>query len=132
MKTFFSFIFCKAYFFCIKVFKEKEFPQFFAAAVVSVSIDTTIIDMIKLYEYLILPKEINIYTEYYGYFSILFWIIVSIYVNRKRKYLEIIEENKKIPNNKKIVLSILSLIYLLIIFVSYFWLGTLYHDYKYH
>jgi hypothetical protein len=132
MKTFFTFIFCKAYFFCFNIIKEKEFPQYFAAGIVSVSIDTTIIDILKLYEYLLLPKEINIYSELHGYFSVLFWIIVLIYVNRKKKYLDLIETYKKIPNNKTIILSILSIIYLITVFVSYFWLGTLYHDYKYH
>nr|WP_320117915.1 hypothetical protein [uncultured Marinifilum sp.] len=96
MKDLYRYIFTKAYFFCITVFKEKEFPQYFASGVVTLALVTQIVIILELIEYLSFPTRVNIFGEYHGYFAVFCWGVVLLYINNA---------NPELKNNKKSLLN---------------------------
>jgi len=130
MKGLYKYIFAKSYFFCISTFKEKEFPQYFAASFVTLAIVTNIIILLELIEYLLLPVRINIYEEFHKYFALILWVFVIFYVNYKKRYLMFLEHYGNITDKQKKKLKIYSIIYLLVLFISFFLLGALLRDYN--
>ena len=126
----YNYIFGKAFFFCINFFKEKEFPQYFAAGMVTFAMVTNIYILLSLVEYLMLPDRFNVYGEYYGYFSLATLGVVFFYVNHKKRYKKIIESYKGIPDKKREKLKIYSIIYLLFLFIGFFLLGALIREYN--
>ena len=130
MVMLYNYIFGKAFFFCINFFKEKEFPQYFAAGMVTFAMVTNIYILLSLVEYLMLPDRFNVYGEYYGYFSLATLGVVFFYVNHKKRYKKIIESYKGIPDKKREKLKIYSIIYLLFLFIGFFLLGALIREYN--
>lgn len=130
MRTLFQYIFCKAYYFCIRVFKEKEFPWAWAAMATSFILVVTITNLLGLIEVLILPKRINTYVEYHKYFSLGMVILAPIYVKRNNRYMRILEVCKQIPESKRLMLRYVSIVYILILVVGFFWLGEIIRDFN--
>ncbi len=130
MVVLYRYIFTKAYFFCINVFKEKEFPQYFATGMVTLAIITNFYILLSLIEYLMLPVRFNQYGEYYKYFALIVLAFALFYVNNKKRYLKILEHNSDISERKKKKLRIISIVYLLFLFVTFFLLGALIRDYN--
>jgi len=130
MIVLYRYIFTKAYFFCINIFKEKEFPQYFASGVVTLAMVTNIVILLELIEYLSFPTRVNIFGEYHGYFALFSWGVVLLYVNNKKRYLKILEHNSNISERKKKRLRIISIVYLLFLFVTFFLLGALIREYN--
>ncbi len=130
MKDLYRYIFTKAYFFCINVFKEKEFPQYFASGVLTLVMVTSIVIILELIQYLSFPVRVNILGEYHGYFAVFSWGLILLYVNNKKRYLKILEYNSKISKRKKKKLKVYSIIYLLFLFVAFFLLGALIREYN--
>ncbi len=93
----YKYIFCNAYYFCLKIFKEKEFPYFFASTIVSLTFVTTIITLLKTFQYIMIPNRINIYNDYHGYFSLLMLVVFGIYFYKDKKYERLLSEHDKIP-----------------------------------
>lgn len=125
-----KYIFSKAYYFCINVFKEKEFPQYFATGIVTLIIITFIYILLSLIEYFILPLRFNVYGEYYKYFALVALGIALLYINYKNRYLKIIEYFGEIPDRTKKKLKIYSIIYLLTLFIGFFLIGALLRNYN--
>ncbi len=123
-------MFTKAYFFCINIFKEKEFPQYFASGVVTLTMVTNIVILLELIECILFPIRVNIFGEYHGYFALFSWGLVLLYVNNKKRYLKILEHNSNISEKKKKRLRIISIVYLLFLFVTFFLLGALIREYN--
>jgi hypothetical protein len=130
MLKIYKYIFCKAYYICVHVFKEKEFPYFFASTMVSLAIVTTIITLLEVIEFLMLPTRVNTFGEYHGYFSLLMMVIIGVYFYRKKRYEKLLLEHESFSIKMKNKLKILSLIYLLILFFSFFEMGSLLREYK--
>lgn len=130
MVVLYRFIFTKAYFFCVNVFKEKEFPQYFATGMVTLAIITNFYILLSLVEYLMLPVRFNHYGEYYKYFALIVLAIALFYVNNKKRYLKILKHNSNISDRKKKRLRIISIVYLLFLFVAFFLLGILLREYN--
>lgn len=130
MITLYKYIFYKAYFFCIKVFKEKDFPWFFASFVVTMTAVTTLVVLLELLEYILLPTEINIYGQYQGYFALAVLGCVALYVKRNDKYVEILKSCEDVPLNKQKLLLYVTICYAIILFVSFFLLGHLFREYN--
>lgn len=126
----YKFIFYKAYYFCIRFLKEKEFPWAWAGITTAIIIVVTIIALLELMEFLSLPKRINIYGEYHGYFSLGIAIITLFYVKHDNRYLRILETCKSMPLKKQKMLSYLSLAYLVVLFIGFFWLGEIIRDFN--
>ena len=130
MKDLYTYIFTKAYFFCINIFKEKEFPQYFASGVITLAFVTNVIIVIELVEYIILPTKINTYGEYHGYFALACFVIILLYVNVKKRYEGILSRFDNIPIEKRKKLKAYSIIYLLVLFIGFFLLGALLRNYN--
>lgn len=120
----------KAYYLCINVFKEKEFPHFFATGVVTFAIVANIYIILSFLEYLLLPYRFNQHEEYYRFFAPMVFICAVIYVSYKKKYLNILKSGNNISESRKKYLRIISIVYLLFLFVSFFLLGALIREYN--
>ncbi len=129
MKDLYSYIFTKAYFFCINVFKEKEFPQYFAILTIIFIGVTNLYIILSLIEYLLLPDKFDFYGEYYKYFSLISGLLALVYFNYNKKYDKILSYYKGFSIEKLRKLKIYSIIYLLILFVGFFALGALLRSY---
>lgn len=126
----FKFIFYKAYLIAIRIFKEQEFPWAFGSLIVAICIVTSIVIMLELLEYTLLPLRVNMYGSFYGYFAIGFWMLVQIYVTRGKKYQKILRECQDIPEERRKRLGLISIIYIGILIVGFFGLGHLIRDYN--
>lgn len=126
----FKYIFCKAYYFCIWAFKEKDFPWAWAGMTTSFVFVVTIINLLKLLEVLIFPERINIYGEYHKYFSLSMAILALFYVKHGNRYVKILADCKKLPERKRKILRYVSVAYLLILGVSFFLLSEIIRDFN--
>jgi len=77
-----------------------------------------------------LPVRFNQYGEYYKYFALIVLAIALFYVNNKKRYLKILERNSNISERKRKRLRIVSVAYLLFLFVAFFLLSALIRDYN--
>jgi hypothetical protein len=125
----YKYIFCKAYYFCINVYKDREFPYFFAAGAISMTFVGTIILTLELISYVMLPTEVNTYGKYYGYFSVSMLIITSLYVKKNNRYLKIIQTCKDMSRNTPLVLRYISIAYILGLLISLCIIATLHREY---
>lgn len=128
MLDLYKYIFGKAYLLCINILKEKEFPQYFASGVITLTIVSNVLIVIEFIEYVILPTKINTFGEYHGYFALFSYIIVLLYVNIKKRYEGIIYQFEIMPSKKKKKLKIYSIIYLVSLIFCFFYLGALLRD----
>ena len=126
----YKYIFYKAYYIAIRVFKETEFPWAFASIVLTLCLVTTPVVILKIIKYILLPRVINIYDHSHGYFALLICAIIMIYVTREKKYLTILKECAHLPIKTRIILSYISIFYILITFIAYFILGDLIVEYS--
>ncbi len=130
MISLFSVIFSKLYFFCIKVFKEKEFPQYFASGILSIIVVLTIIVLIDIILYQINPSAINSIFKYYKYFSVASLFFFWWFLGYKKKYLFLMENYKKMSSSKRKVLTFVSVIYLCLLAVSFLGMGDIMREYN--
>lgn len=125
MYMLYKYIFYKAYFLCIKVLREKEFPQYFASVIVTFSIVTNLLLFLELIEYLMLPQKIITYRNYIGYFALIIWGFILFYIHYKNRYLDILKDVEYLSGKSKKRLRNFSLLYLFILVVGFFLLGYL-------
>lgn len=126
----YKYIFCKAYYFCIRVFKEKEFPWAFASGIVTLCLVTNIVVLLEIVEYAMLPDGINIYAPYHGYFAVALWILIQLYVTRDKRYIKILESCKSLSAKKRQMLRYISIVYVIVLVIGFFWLGYLLREYN--
>ncbi len=124
-----SYIFFRAYSFCINVFKEKEFPEYFAAAVVTMLIGSNIYVILSFIEYILLPYRFNWYGDYFGWFSLALYGIALLYVCYKKRYKRIIENCKHKLQDEKTI-KVISLLYIFCSIISFFLIGWLIREYN--
>jgi hypothetical protein len=125
MKNIYKYIFYKAYHFCINTFKEKEFPWMFATGAISIAFVASIIMVLELVEYIMLPKKINTFGEYHGYFSLGALICAAFLIKKNDSYLKILRDVDLLSTKKKKSLGALSLVYIFFVFTSLFYLAYL-------
>jgi len=126
----YKYIFCKSYYFCIRFFKEKEFPWAFASGIITFCAVTSLVVFLEAVEYILLPNKINIYSTYHGFFAVALWVFIQIYVTRNKRYLKILETCKNIPIERQKILGFVSIVYILILFIGFFGLGYLIREYN--
>jgi hypothetical protein len=129
MTKIYKYIFSRAYYFCINVFREKEFPYFFASGVVSMLFVGSIVVALELLKYAMLPIEINIYGKYHGYFSLTMLAVISILLSRNNYYLKILKfyHGRSAKENRS--LALWSSVYIIIVLFGFFFIGYLLRDY---
>lgn len=125
----YKYIFSRAYYFCIRVFKEKDFPQFFASIVISMIFVGSIIVVLELIEYLMLPTVINIYGDYHGYFSLTMLVGIAFFINRNGYYSVILKEYEAMTAEERKTLGLWSWIYTGVLLFGFFYLGYLLREY---
>lgn len=59
----------------------------FASAIVTLCFITTIVILLEIVEYMMLPNRVNVYAGYHGYFALALWILIQIYVTRNKRRL---------------------------------------------
>jgi len=130
MVMLYKYIFCKVYFFYIKVFNEKEIPHWFAASVITLIVVVNIIFFADGLQYLIYPEINKSIDIYYKYFALVILAGIMFFINRKNRYLKIIEDCEQLPKSKRKVLGYISILYVTAVFVGFFWVGELIRDYN--
>ena len=126
----YKYIFYRIYFFYVKRIKEKEIPQYFSSAVVSVIFLTNLNVIIDAYTYFFNRALISYFDSYYKYSIVLIILCISIYVNTNKRYIQIINRCKELTIKKQRILSIYSILYVAIVFICFFWLGYLIREYN--
>jgi hypothetical protein len=124
MLTLYSFIFYSAYNFCIRFFREKEFPWIFASGAISMTFMTTIIVMLELIAFLMLPEKINIYGAYHGYISLATFIGTTLYMYQGNRYEKILKKCSELSLRKSKLLRWISIIYFVLLFIGFFLIGS--------
>ena len=128
--TLLKFIFARSYYFCIKVFKEKEFPQYFAGGVLTLVIFTSLLIILEIIEYVMLPMRINIGRGYHGYIALIGWFTILYYLNKNKRYSQILDDVEKMSDAAKKKLSIISFFYSFFLIIGFFLLGYLLRQYS--
>ncbi len=126
----FKYIFYKVYLFYVKAFKEKEIPHWFAASVITLIVVVNLIIIADLLLYSVNPEIIKSINLYYKYFGLVALAGVMFFINSKNRYLKIIEDCEQLPKSKKKVLGYLSILYVSVVFVGFFWVGELIRNYN--
>jgi hypothetical protein len=125
MLKLYQYIFFSAYSFCIKIYKEKEFPEYFACGVLSLVLGTNILLILEFIEYLILPYKLNIHYKYHGIFGLFLWGLLTILMLRKKKYKSIINNFTSMRKASIMKLKYISIAYITILVVLYYYIGFL-------
>jgi hypothetical protein len=66
MVSFYRYIFCKSYHFCINVFKEDEFPYFWATSSIVFLVFSNVTSALGFVKYLLYPVEFETYSGSYN------------------------------------------------------------------
>lgn len=120
MMSFYRYIFCKSYHFCINVFHEDEFPYFWATSSVVVLIFANIISILDIIKYFFYPSGFDNFSGYQKYAIIFLIAIVNIYMYRKNRYLKHIDFCNQITIKRAKVYRVLSIFYYLITTYAFF------------
>jgi hypothetical protein len=89
----------------------------------------TIILILEIVSYVMLPIEINVYGKYYGYFSLSMLIVTALYVKSNNRYLKIIQTCKDMSRRTRLTLRYISIAYILGLIISLFIIGTMHREY---
>lgn len=120
MLSFYRYIFCKSYHFCINVLKEDEFPYFWATSSIVFLVLSNIISALGFVKYLIHSSEFDIYSASYKYIYIVLLVVVNIYMYSKKRYLKYINFCGELSPRRLKVYRILSILYYLVSFYAFF------------
>ena len=126
----FKYIFYKVYFFYVKAFREKEIPHWFASSVITLIVVANLIIIADLLLYFTNPEIIKSINTYYKYFALVVLAGVMFFINSKNRYLNIIDDCEQLPKSKRKVLGYISILYVTVVFVGFFWVGELIRNYN--
>ena len=129
MVILYKYLFYKVYFFYVNVFKEKEIPHWFAASVITVILVVNIVIVIDTLLYLINPELIKSINLYYKYFALFVLLCIMLFINYKDKYKQIIDTCEKLTKRKRKILSYISVLYILTLFIYFVWLAQLIREF---
>lgn len=132
MALLYKYIFYKVYFFYINKFKEKEIPHWFAAGIITLILVSNIVVVIDILSYITYPEINKKIDVYYKYFALFVLLIVLLFINYKNRYKQIISTCENLPESKKTVLGYISIAYVLVVFVCFFWISELIREYNYY
>ncbi|ASB48014.1 hypothetical protein CDL62_02065 [Alkalitalea saponilacus] len=120
MFSFYRYIFCKSYHFCINVFQEDEFPFYWATTSVVFLVFANIVSVIGFAQYYLLQDGYNSFSYIYKYAFILLMILANIYMYFKKRYLHHINYCNEISPKRSKFYRILSIIYYVVTFYAFF------------
>lgn len=116
MMNFFKYVFFKAYYFCIKYLKEKEFPWMFTSVILAMLLSFTLLIILGVLKQFFLIK-FSFSKNVFGLFSLLILLVVAIKVKYKNYYLKIVKDVNKFSLTYRKKMKILFLIYIVIVIV---------------
>ncbi len=119
----YSYIFFRVYNFYLRVFNEKEIPHYFACGIVVILLMSNVA---ILTEFLYLKTGQNFFlklTGYVKYASLILLFVGILMVNRNNYYKPILNRVSKYNHKQRSLLAYLSVFYLLITLVLFFYLG---------
>lgn len=119
MVSFYRYIFCKSYHFCINVFKEDEFPYIWATSSIVFLVFANVTSALGFVEYLLHPVEFETYAASYIYISVSLTFIANIYMYSQRRYLNHINFCNEISPKRAKVYRVLSILYYLVSFYAF-------------
>jgi hypothetical protein len=125
MSTLYKYLFYKIYNFYLKIFKEKDIPHYFSIAIITLISVANIIGVRDMALYFINPSIVLDIAPYDKYFGLIVLIALLLYINLNKKYLLYLVFCKQLSKNKRKFLGWLSIVYVLIVFVVFFWSGYL-------
>lgn len=125
-----SYIFMKSHWLCVNVFKEKEFPEYFASGVIAMVVVGTITVTADIIGYWVNPDALNEYGGFYKYFSLGSVLFSWLYFGYMKKYMVFMDHFERISDSKKKVLKVVSFIYLIVLLVTFFGMGNIIRDYN--
>lgn len=126
----FKYIFYKVYFFYIRAFKEKEIPHWFASSVITLIIVANLIIIADFLLYFLNPEIIKSINQYYKYFALVVLVGVMFFINSKNRYLKILEDCEQLSKSKRKVLGYISVLYIVVVFIGFIWVGELIRNYN--
>ena len=126
----FKYIFYRVYLFYVKTFSEKELPHWFAAGILAVIIIGTLQVLIDFYSYFFNTEIIGLYTSYNKYLVLILGFSLMFYVSNQKRYLKIIEDCEQLPKSKQKILNYISILYVSVVFVGFFWIGHLIRNFN--
>ena len=86
---------------------------------------STIITVLQLIKYLMLPVSLRIYGEYHGYFSLTMLAITVYFLNRNKFYSRILRDDKRMSIKERRILTFRSWAYIAVVVFGFFYLGSL-------
>ena len=89
------------------------------------AIVTTIITVLQLIKYLMLPVSLMIYGEYHGYFSLTMLAITVYFLNHNKFYSRILRDDKRMSIKERRILAFWSWGYIAVVVFGFFYLGSL-------
>lgn len=125
-----SYIFVKSHWVCINIFKEREFPEYFASGIIAVVLVGTIIVFVDVILYQIDPELINIVFGYYKYLSLGSVLFSWLYFGYMKKYVAFLNYFERMSGSKKKLMKIITIIYLIVLLVTFFGMGDIIRDYN--
>jgi hypothetical protein len=120
MVSFYRYIFCKSYHFCINVFKEDEFPYFWATSSIVFLVFSNVTSALGFVKYLLHPVEFETYSGSYKYIIVGLTIVVNIYMYSQIRYLKHIYFCNEISPKRAKIFRVLSILYYVITFYAFF------------
>jgi hypothetical protein len=130
MRDFYWYVFTKGFYFCIRVFREKDEAWVFGALTFSMAIATALITIVEFIEVLMLPKRLYVYQPYFAYASFAMAILSLFYFRRDRKYIRVVEHVNALPEPKKKRFFRIMVIYFTVIVVGMLTCGYILHEFN--
>ena len=123
-------ILSRSYYLCIDIFNEREFPLYFASGILALVIVASITVLTDAMGYITDPSMISSYSKYYKYFSLVSLLFSWWFFNRNKRYLRLIKQFNEMNITKKRILTVVSILYLTVLFISFFKMGNLIREYN--
>ena len=123
-------ILSRSYYLCVNIFNEREFPQYFASGILALVIVASITVLADAMGYITDPSMISSYSKYYKYFSLVSLLFSWWFFNRNKRYLRLIEQFNEMNITKRRILAVVSILYLTLLFISFFKMGNLIREYN--
>lgn len=123
MISLYQYIFSKAFYFCISVLREREFPQAFASAVVAMIILVNVYVFVLLGE-ILRPLLFQDVIGSYKYFAPVFLLLSMAFVNDRKRYVKILDTTKELTKERRKRLKFMSFVYLSFLVLAFFGLSA--------
>ena len=94
------------------------------------TIETTLFAILDFLYYVLLPERFDILRESRGYIGLLILVITFIWITWSKVYIEILDEYKNIVKNRKKILKIYSITYLIVLIFGYIYLSYLIREHN--